>query len=164
MQKYIPRQAVDAPTMAARWLRERFGAAIGAPGAPGTNSPAFCDISGQRLSGVSKYSLSYGAELNQPLSLFGRDGEAYLGVDGSYRSDWSSNPSPSAYMWVEGYALNNVRIGFRTEDGFDLFGWVRNAFDVKYLEALNVPGGNSGLITGQVGDPRTWGLTIKAQF
>lgn len=140
------------------------GAVIGAPGAPGTNSPAFCDISGQRLPGVSKYSLSYGAEYSAPATLFAKDGEIYFGVDGSYRSNWSSNPSPSAYTWVDGYSLNNVRLGFRTDAGIDVFGWMRNVFDIDYFDALNVPGGNTGLITGQVGDPRTWGLTIKAHF
>jgi iron complex outermembrane recepter protein len=140
------------------------GAVIGAPGAPGTNSPAFCDISGQRLPGVSKWSFSYGAEYNVRASVLGKDGEAYVAFDGNYRSNWSSNPSPSAYTWVKGYALTNFRAGFRTEAGFDLYGWVRNAFDVDYYEALNVPGGNTGLITGQPGDPRTWGATVKVEF
>ena len=140
------------------------GAVIGAAGAPGTNSPANCDISGQRLPGVSQWTFSYGAEYNVPATLLGKQGAVYLGVDGNTRSSFSSNPSPSAYTWIDGYALNNVRLGFRTEAGFDVYGWVRNAFDVNYFEALNVPGGNTGLITGQTGDPRTWGLTIKAAF
>ncbi len=140
------------------------GGVIGAAGAPGTNSPANCDISGQRLPGVSKFTFSYGAEYNIPAKLLGKDGAVYLGFDGSTRSRFSSNPSPSAYTWVDGYALSNVRLGFRTEGGFDIFGWVRNAFDVDYFEALNVPSGNTGLITGQTGDPRTFGATIKAQF
>ncbi|MDR7102864.1 TonB-dependent receptor [Croceicoccus sp. BE223] len=140
------------------------GAVIGAPGAPGTNSPAFCDISGQRLPGVSKWSFSYGAEYNRPAAVLGQDGAVYLGVDGNYRSRWSSNPSPSAYTWVKGYALTNVRAGFRTDAGFEIYGWVRNAFDVKYFDELNVPGGNTGLITGKPGDPRTWGATIKTEF
>ena len=140
------------------------GAVIGAPGAPGTNSPAFCDISGQRLPGVSKWSLSYGAEYNVPATLLGKEGQVYVAFDGNYRSNFSSNPSPSAYTWVDGYSLNNFRLGFRTDTGFDIYGWVRNAFDVNYFEALNVPGGNTGLITGQTGDPSTWGATIKAEF
>jgi iron complex outermembrane receptor protein len=41
---------------------------------------------------------------------------------------------------------------------------VRNAFDVDYFEALSVPSGNTGLIAGQPGDPRTWGGTIKFEF
>ncbi|GFM29130.1 TonB-dependent receptor [Novosphingobium sp. PY1] len=139
------------------------GTPIATPGVPG-NSPANCDISGQRLPGVSKWSLSYGAEVNAPVPLLGRDGEAYLGFDGNYRTAFSSNPTPSAYTWIKGYALTNFRAGFRTDAGFDIYGWVRNAFDVSYFEQLAVPSGNTGLIVGQPGDPRTWGLTVKIEI
>jgi iron complex outermembrane receptor protein len=136
---------------------------IAAPGVPG-NSPSNCNISGQRLPGVSKWSFSYGAEVNAPVTLLGKEGEAYLGFDGNYRTGFSSNPTPSAYTWVNGYALTNFRAGFRTEAGLDIYGWVRNAFDVNYFEQLAVPSGNTGLIVGQPGDPRTWGGTIKIEF
>lgn len=139
------------------------GTPIAAAGVPG-NSPANCDISGQRLPGVSKWAFSWGAEGNVPARLLGQEGEIYLGIDGSYRSNFSSNPSPSAYTWVDGYALTNLRLGFRTDSGLNLFGWVRNAFNVNYFEQLAVPSGNTGLIVGSPGDPRTWGGTIKVEF
>ncbi|MGQ2935961.1 MAG: TonB-dependent receptor [Sphingopyxis sp.] len=139
------------------------GQTPGAPGRPGL-SPANCDISGQRLPGVSKWAFSFGAEANAESKLFGQDGQFYLGYDGSYRSRFSSNPSPSAYTWIDGYSLSNFRAGFRTENGIDIFGWVRNAFDKKYLDQLSVGPGNTGLIVGLPGDPRTWGGTIKASF
>lgn len=135
-----------------------------APGTPGGISPANCDISGQRLPGVSKWAFSYGAEANIPVKLLGQDGQTYLGVDGNYRSSFSSNPSPSIYTNVAGYALTNLRAGFRTADGFDIYGWVRNALDVHYFELLQVAPGNVGLIAGQPGDPRTFGATLKVSF
>ncbi|BBD98342.1 TonB-dependent receptor [Sphingobium amiense] len=122
-----------------------------------------CDISGQDLPGVSKWAFSYGAEYNIPAHLLDKDGQVYLGVDGNYRSHWNSNASPSIYTEVKGYALTNLRAGFRGE-GFDVFGWVRNVFDVNYIENLQVAPGNTGLIAGQVGDPQTWGGTIKVSF
>ncbi|MEK7342342.1 MAG: TonB-dependent receptor [Pseudomonadota bacterium] len=134
-----------------------------APGTPGGFSRPNCDISGQQLPGVSKWAFSYGAEYNVPVTLLDKDGQVYLGVDGNYRSRWNSNASPSAYTEVKGYALTNFRGGFRG-DGFDVFGWVRNAFDVNYIELLQVAPGNVGLIAGQPGDPRTWGGTIKFSF
>ena len=133
------------------------------PGVPGAPSPRQCDISGQDLPGVSKWAFSYGAEYNIPVTLLAKEGQVYLGVDGNYRSHWNSNASPSRYTDVKGYALTNFRAGFRGE-GFDVFGWVRNAFDVNYIENLQVAPGNTGLIAGQVGDPRTSGGTIKFSF
>ena len=132
--------------------------------AGGANSPPNCDISGQRLPGVSKWAFSFGAEVNSEASLFRQDGQFYLGYDGSYRSNFSSNASPSAYTWVSGYSLSNFRAGFRTDAGLDIFAWVRNAFDKNYIDQLFVGPGNTGLITGLPGDPRTWGGTIKARF
>jgi len=141
---------------------------VDAPCAPeqsgGTNSPPNCDISGQRLPGVSKWAFSFGAEVNAESKLFDQDGQFYFGYDGSYRSDWSSNPTPSAYTWAKGYSLSNFRAGFRTENGLDLFAWVRNAFDQDYIDQLSVGPGNTGLIVGLPGDPRTWGGTVKVSF
>ncbi|MGV3512374.1 MAG: TonB-dependent receptor [Novosphingobium sp.] len=130
----------------------------------GTSSPANCDISGQRLPGVSKWSVSFGLEANAPVTFLKQDGQVYLGYDGSYRSNFSSNPTPSIYTWVDGYSLSNVRVGFRSDDGFDIYGWVRNAFDTRYIDQLFVGPGNTGLIAGLPGDPRTWGVTLRKSF
>ena len=42
-----------------------------------------------------------------------RKAQVYVGVDGNYRSNFSSNASPSIYTEVDGYALTNFRVGFR---------------------------------------------------
>jgi iron complex outermembrane receptor protein len=132
---------------------------------PGALSPAFCNISGQWLPGVSKWSGSWGAQYTHPGTFAGREGEAYIGYDGNARSQWSSNPSRSIYTDVGGYGLANFRIGFRSGDTWDVYGWVRNAFDKKYYQELNAAtGGNTGLVVGIPGDPRTWGLTVRARF
>jgi len=128
--------------------------------AGGSASPPFCDISGQRLPGISRYSLSWGGEYNVPAG----NGEVYLGYDASYRSRFSSNPSPSAYTWIGGYSLHNFRIGYRQGDDLNIFAWVRNAFAKDYFELLSVQSGSTGLIVGQPGDPRTFGLTVSKSF
>ena len=140
------------------------GQSASAPGTAGGLSPANCDISGQWLPGISKWAASYGAEYNIPAKLLGKDGSAYFGFDGSYRSKFSSNASRSAYTDIAGYSIANLRLGFRSETGWELFTWVRNVFDQNYYEQLAVPSGNTGLIVGQPGDPRTWGATFKAEF
>lgn len=136
---------------------------VSAPGTPGGYSPAFCDISGQWLPGVSRWAFSYGLEFSRPLPLhlLGRGTYAYAGFDGSYRSAFSSNPSRSVYTDVTGYAIANFRAGFRTDDGWDLYGWVRNAFDRNYFQFLATQSGNTGLVVGQPGDPRTYGISVR---
>lgn len=133
----------------------------GGAGVPGGLSPVACDISGQPLPGISKWSLSFGGEYNVPVGSSG--GEVYVGYDGSYRSRFSSNPSPSAYTWIEGGSLSNFRVGYR-KDGFNVFGWVRNAFNRNYFELLSTQSGSTGLIVGQPADPRTFGGTISKSF
>lgn len=132
-------------------------------GTPGP-SPASCNISGQVLPGVSKWAFSYGAEYDLPARIGRLDGQFYVGYDGSYRSRFSSNPSPSAYTYVNGYALSNFRLGFRSKEDLNIFGWVRNAFDHDYFELLALQPGNTGLVVGQPADPRTYGITISKTF
>jgi iron complex outermembrane receptor protein len=91
------------------------------------------------------------------------EGQVYLGYDGSYRSKFSSNPSYSAYMNIDGYSLSNFRLGYRHKD-FNIYAWVRNAFDQHYFELLSAQSGSTGLIVGQPGDPRTFGGTISKSF
>ncbi|HEU4650035.1 MAG TPA: TonB-dependent receptor, partial [Croceibacterium sp.] len=140
------------------------GQTPGAPGVPGALSPANCDVSGQRLPGVSEWAFSYGAEANVPAKLLGEEGEVYFGVDGSYRSSFSSNPSPSIYTWIDGYNLTSFRAGFRADNGLNIYAWVRNAFDEDYFEQLVFGPSNTGLIAGNLGDPQTWGGTIRFEF
>ncbi|SDA12158.1 TonB-dependent receptor [Sphingomonas sp. NFR15] len=127
-------------------------------GTPGL-SPLTCDISGTVLPGISKWSFSFGGEVNVPVG----NGQVYAGYDGSYRSRFSSNPSVSRYMWIDGYSLSNFRLGYR-QDSFNVFGWVRNAFNQNYYELLSAQSGSTGLIVGQPGDPRTIGATISKSF
>lgn len=123
-----------------------------------------CDISGTELPGLSRWSASFGGEYAIPARLFGAPGDAYLGADASYRSSFSSSATSSAYLQVEGYALANFRAGFRSDGGWEIFAWVRNAFDQDYFEFLSAQPGGSGLYVGQLGDPRTYGVTLKARL
>ncbi len=134
------------------------------PGTPGGFSPANCDISGQWLPGISKWALSYGGQYDFPARLLGLDGSGYVGFDGSYRSRYSSNASRSAYTDISSYALASFRIGFRMDQGWDVYAWIKNAFDKQYFEQLAVTSGNTGMIAGTPADPRTYGITVRAKF
>ena len=57
--------------------------------------------------------MSIGGEYVNPAVVFGRAGEFFGALDGSYRSEFSSIPSASKYLVVGGYGLVNARVGFR---------------------------------------------------
>ena len=133
-------------------------------GTVGGVSPSACDISGQWLPGVSRFALSYGAEYEVPARLFSQNAKVYMGFDGNYRSKFSSNPSRSIYTDIQGYTVANFRAGVRTAGGWDIYAWVRNAFDKDYFDFLATQSGNTGLVVGQPGDPRTFGITARVSL
>jgi iron complex outermembrane receptor protein len=123
---------------------------------------AFKDISGAVLPGISKWAGSFGGELTSALRpVLGQTGRYFLAADGYYRSSFSSSPSPSAYLNVNGYTLFNARAGFRIPEGLTLFVWGRNLFSKNYFEQLLPAAGNAGHYAGVLGDPRTYGITLR---
>jgi iron complex outermembrane recepter protein len=126
-----------------------------------TGGPQVKDISGSVLPGISKWALTFGGEYNSPATVFGQAGEFFGAVDTSYRSEFSSSPSASRYLIVDGYGLVNLRAGFRWSEGWSLFVWSRNLLDKQYYELLSAQPGNSGLYVGLPGDPRTVGVTLR---
>ena len=125
---------------------------------------AACDLSGVRLPGVSRYAGSAGFEYARPVSAAGLAGEAYLGVDASYRSAYSSDASASRYARIDGYGIVNLRTGLRAARGWEAFLFVKNLLDEDYLQFVSVQTGNSGLVIGNPGDPRTIGATLRVRY
>ncbi len=126
-----------------------------------TGGPQLKDVSGTRLPGISKSAISFGGEWARAASGFGRTGQLFAAFDASYRSSFSSSASDSRYLIVDGYSLLNTRLGFRASNGWTLSLWARNLLDRNYFDLLTAAPGNSGLFVGQVGDPRTVGLTLR---
>jgi len=125
---------------------------------------AFKDVSGGRLPGVSKWSGSLGGEVVVKGGFIGLKGNYFLGVDEFLRSEFSSSPSPSEYLNIDGYALTNARLGFRASNGLSFFLWGRNLFDKNYYEQLLAAPGSYGQYAGIVGDQRTYGVTVRFTY
>ncbi len=125
---------------------------------------SFIDVSGGRLPGISKNAFSITGEYFRPLALFGTNGEVFAGIDTYYRSEFSSSPSPSQYLNIDSYSLVNARVGFRTDDSWSAFLWSRNLTDRDYFEQLLPGAGNAGHYAAVLGDPRTWGATVRYAF
>jgi iron complex outermembrane recepter protein len=129
-----------------------------------TGGALYKDISGENLPGISNWIVAGGGEVFKEGRVFGQEGEFFLAADLYYRSGFSSSPSASRYLNVDGYALLNARIGFRSSQGFTFFIWSRNLANKDYFEQLLPAGGNAGHYAGVLGDPRTFGATLRYNF
>ena len=120
-----------------------------------------CDISGQRLSGTSKWAGSAQARYEAPLSngLVG-----YTAADVSYRSTFFSAVNDDPFTKIKGYALVGAQLGLRASDGpWDISVWARNLLDKGYLTTSTV-NATWGITQVGVGEPRTYGVTLKTRF
>lgn len=122
---------------------------------------SFKDISGSRLPGISKWSGALGMEYSEDAVFMEQKGTFFIALDGFFRSGFSSSPSPSQYLNIPGYVLLNARTGFRINKGFSAFVWGRNILNRNYYELLLPAAGNAGLFAAVVGDPATYGITLK---
>lgn len=126
---------------------------------------AYKDISGGVLPGISKWSGSFGGEVSSNIIDFlSQEGRFFLGFDSFFRSEFSSSPSPSQYLNIPGYGIVNARAGFRATEGLSLFVWARNLLDKDYYEQLLAAGGSAGHYAAVLGDPGTYGITLKYSF
>lgn len=131
-----------------------------------TGGPSsFKDISGERLPGISTWAGSFGGELNSnPSSALGHKGKFFIAFDTYLRSSFSSSPSPSKYLNVDGYGLLNARAGFRATEGISLIVWSRNLLDKDYFEQILPAAGNAGHYAAVLGDPATFGVTLRYTY
>lgn len=125
---------------------------------------AFKDISGSDLPGISKWAGTFGTEVLASGKFLGQTGKYFVGFDTYYRSSFSSSPSPSKFLVIDAYALLNARLGFRASKGASIFLWARNLLDQNYFEQLLPAAGNAGQYAGVLGDPRTYGVTLRQAF
>ncbi|MBV1686999.1 TonB-dependent receptor [Novosphingobium sp. G106] len=118
------------------------------------------DLTGVQLANAPKFIYNFSLDLSQPL---GSDGEVYTRIDYNHRSSNDTSGLNSIYTRIAPYGVANARIGFRVADsGLDFSVWVRNLFDKQYLLAESAA--NTGLITGNLGDPRQFGATARVKF
>ena len=124
-----------------------------------------CDLSGRPLPGVSRWSVSLGGEYAHAITLGSVEAEGYVGVDYSYRSGFFSAATDSIYSRIDAYSLANLRVGARFKGGdLDLSLWAKNLFDEEYYQYISAQAGNSGALYASTGDPRTYGVTLRAKF
>jgi iron complex outermembrane receptor protein len=126
-----------------------------------TAATAACNLTGQRLAGLPRWSETLSADYAVPAG----GGALVLHGDSNWRSGYFGDPTLSRYTWIEGYNLTNASIGYRREDadgkGWEIAVFARNLLGANYIQNLTIQAGNSGLILGTPSDPRTVGVTLR---
>jgi len=133
-----------------------------------SNAATSCNLTGRPLAGASKFAASLGGEYDQPLPEYdGRETVAYFGGNYLLKSGFYSTGDDSKYSYVPSYGVGNITFGLRQEDGaWDLSGWVHNFTNARYYLFREVTGGfpSYNLVIGEVGDPITFGVTLRGKF
>ncbi len=125
----------------------------------------FCSLNGAPLAGVPLWSLSAGGEYSHPFTVGAKQLSAYFGVDYTYRSSVYSAATDSIYSLLPDLNLVNARLGVRAgNQSWDAYLWAKNLFAVNYFTFVSAGVGNTGALTAQLGDPRTYGATVRFHF
>jgi iron complex outermembrane receptor protein len=133
-----------------------------------TGANASCNLNGEPLAGSSKWNASFGGEYDYPLPEWGNtETTAYFGGNVELRSFFYSTADDGEYSKVPGYGLGNIDFGIRQANGrWDLSGWIHNVTNEHYYLFKEVTGSlpTYNLVVGEVGDPITFGITLRAKF
>jgi iron complex outermembrane receptor protein len=136
----------------------------GAPcGTEWTGIATTCDLTGKPISGAPRWSGDVRGEYARGLTGNLR-GEG--GIEYSFRSSSYYNSDDSVYSLIQGYGLVNLYVNVgSTSDRWLVSLWARNVLDKEYFAALVVGGAfGAGYTAGIIGDPRTYGATLRLQF
>jgi iron complex outermembrane receptor protein len=124
-----------------------------------------CNLSGAALAGVPRWAVSAGGEYQQPFTIGARQVQAYVGADYTFRSSVYSAATDSVYSNLPQLSLLNARIGVRSADQrWDAYLWSKNLGATKYFTFISAAVGNTGALVAQLGDPQTFGGTIRFRY
>jgi iron complex outermembrane receptor protein len=124
-----------------------------------------CDLTGKDLFMSPKYiansTVRYHKDRGEGTSPYGL-------VQYAYRSKHYGNVQLDDEALIQSYSLVNARVGAKfKEDRYDVALWVDNAFDKVYLQSIasaSIVGAGAYGFIGRLGAPRTFGVTLNANF
>jgi len=122
------------------------------------------DLSGQQASGAPKWSMGAIAEYGVPIiKTKAEPVDAYFGGDWSFRSSFKAAVNLDPYSNVPAYQLWGAHLGLRNSTRWDLSFWVRNLTDKHYYNTSSISA-QYGVVYAALGEPRTFGGTLRATF
>jgi iron complex outermembrane receptor protein len=125
-----------------------------------TAATVACNLTGLRLAGLSRWVGSVSADYRRAIG----PGEVIVHLDANRRTGYYADSSASRFTWIDASTLANANLGYALDNGWEFVVSGRNVLGADYLTALTIQAGNSGLILGQPGDPRTFAATVRIRF
>jgi iron complex outermembrane receptor protein len=124
---------------------------------------AVCDLTGRPIAGAPRWSGR--AQIEYTRGLAGNL-QGTGGIEYTFRSSSFYNSDDSAYSLIDGYGLVNIHLSVGPSSlHWQLSLWARNIFNQEYFAALSVGGVfGTGYVSGLLGDPRTYGVTLRMRF
>ncbi|CAN5331283.1 TonB-dependent receptor [soil metagenome] len=125
-----------------------------------------CDLSGRRLTGVSKFVYTLSGEYEFGVGqILGADAQVYFGGDYNHRTEYYGSLNTDPYATVPGYGVAGAYVGIRDANGvWDLKLWARNLFDKLYYTNATVDSATTFTYGGVLGDPRFIGGTLRLKL
>jgi iron complex outermembrane receptor protein len=122
-----------------------------------------CDLTGRPISGAPRWSGVAHVEYTRGLT---RHLQSTSGIEYTFRSSSYYNSDDSAYSLIRGYGLLNIHMSVRPpSEHWQISLWARNVLNKEYFSALSAGGVfGAGYVAGSIGDPRTYGATLRLQF
>jgi iron complex outermembrane recepter protein len=133
-------------------------------GAEWTGIATSCDLTGRPISGAPSWSGALQVEYSRGMA---RNLEASGGIEYTFRSSSYYSSDDSAYSLIDGYGLVNIHLNMGPpSERWQIALWVRNVLDKEYFASLSALAGvfGSGYVAGIIGDPRTYGVTLRMRF
>jgi iron complex outermembrane receptor protein len=120
-----------------------------------------CDLTGKRVYMAPRWIANFTGEYDRDLA---DNIQGYAIAQYSQTSGFYGTADDSRYAWQGQYGLANLRLGARFGDGgqYDASFWVNNLFDKQYFTQLGATA--FGFVAGELGAPRTFGVTLRAAW
>jgi len=154
-----PAQTVDAGIYASSALvpRGHCGRTI--------NAATGLPITVQNSSGTDRGTPQWIANLNGMLTMPIGNNIGYLGGSAYYVSEQSYAGNQNPIRAVGAITLLNATLGIRAADGnWNVELWGRNIANEKYTVGNFESVGQPGSVNSYVGDPRTYGISVRKRF
>jgi iron complex outermembrane receptor protein len=122
-----------------------------------------CDLTGRPISGAPRWSGVGHVEYSHGLT---SNLQSTSGIEYTFRSSSYYNSDDSGYSQIRGYGLLNIHMSAGPpSEHWQISLWARNVLNKEYFSALSAGGVfGAGYVAGSIGDPRTYGATLRLQF